>query len=186
MGLREVELNNYSNLQENLVIGLGDSFTEGKGAPLDSVWLKQMEHILEGRLSIKTLNAGVNGSDPLFEYMLFKYKLSQYEPKLVIVAINGSDINDIITRGGFERFNDNFSLNYKEPEWWEYFYSFSFIVRNIVHEILNMDWQFLTDDEKEQEVINAQDAIFACIKKFYEYSVQKNFKLLVIFHPYGL
>lgn len=184
LGLREAELSGFAGYSGNLIVGLGDSFTEGVGATFDSAWLKQLERILTDRgFRIKTLNAGVQGSDPLFGYMLLKYKLADLNPRLVIVAINNSDVYDVISMGGWDRFQNNFLVKYHPPEWWEYFYSFSFIVRNIVHGMLGMDRQFLTKEQKEAEEKKAKAEIIRCIQKFRDYSLEKNFNLLIVFHP---
>lgn len=80
---------------------LGDSFTECMGSTGDSTF----EHLLAwGNDSLEVMNCGMAGSDPFFEYKLFEDKLLKYKPDDVFVFVNVSDIFDVMTRGGFERF----------------------------------------------------------------------------------
>jgi hypothetical protein len=51
----------FDNEVENpIIVGLGDSFTQGVGTPPDSTWLKYIER----KLDLKTLNAGIGASNP--------------------------------------------------------------------------------------------------------------------------
>ncbi|MBU0487848.1 MAG: hypothetical protein KKA07_07995, partial [Bacteroidetes bacterium] len=133
------------------IIGLGDSFTEGVGSPQDSTWLRLLEANISGRektRSFQTINAGVSDSDPFAEYLLLERKLMIYKPDLVIVAVNTTDVDDIIVRGGMERFVDG-SIEYNSGPWWEFFYQFSYIVRVVVHRVLHYNFMLLSDQQYE-------------------------------------
>ncbi len=45
LGLSEENIPEVKPANEFRIIGLGDSFTEGVGAPYDSTWVKQLEKI---------------------------------------------------------------------------------------------------------------------------------------------
>ena len=168
------------------IIGIGDSFTEGVGSPQDSSWLK----LLEGNLTriypnkkMQTINAGQNGSDPISELLLLERRLIIYNPKIVIICINNSDISDVIIRGGKERFN-NGTVKYSKGPWWEFFYSFSYIFRNITHSIFNLNYLLLTDKQNEIENKIAIEKLKESIVTDYKsLAIKYSFKLIVVFHP---
>ncbi|MDP6909482.1 MAG: hypothetical protein QF371_08250, partial [Flavobacteriales bacterium] len=58
------------------IITLGDSFTEGIGAPYDSAWPRALEarisELLPKHRNVQVYNAGVSGSDPILNYMMLK------------------------------------------------------------------------------------------------------------------
>lgn len=184
VGLRDEELiidkNNYS------IIGLGDSFTEGVGSPQDSTWLKLLEHNLNSinlTSTVKTINGGISSSDPFIEYMILSKKLIQYSPDMVIVAINRSDIDDVITGGGFERF-DKSIFPYKYGPWWEFFYSYSYIFRSAMNSIFNINFLLLTEKKYEIEKKVAINKLAQCVFDNFKYLAnQKKFKLVVVLHP---
>ena len=116
-GLREAEIPVPNPHSDYRILALGDSFTEGRGAGQDSTWPKSLERKLNasaGSRKTMVINAGISGSDPFFEYQLLKERLLKYNPNMVIVAINSSDIDDLIIRGGMERFQPGGILKYKE------------------------------------------------------------------------
>lgn len=168
------------------ILCVGDSFTEGEGAPADSTWPVLFEQLLltsHPTVNIQCLNAGVSGSDPFYEYLLVERKLLNYRPKMVIVSINQSDIYDAIVRGGFERFDARGGLVYQQGPWWEIFYQFSYIFRNITHSVFKLNMQLMTDDQYEAEVAKAINKIEHCIyQKFKQLSLRKHFRLVVVLH----
>lgn len=69
----------------------GDSFTEGVGATNDS----SLPEILQLNMdSTEVMNCGVAGSDPLFEYVLFKEKILKYHPDEIVICFIQTDIWD--------------------------------------------------------------------------------------------
>lgn len=182
LGLRDNEI---PVATDNLIIGLGDSFTEGIGTNQDSTWLRFLEKNINNSSStkIKTLNAGVQGSDPYFEYVLLEHLLQTYKPKLVLLSVNTSDIDDIVIRGGSERFKPNGKVEFRNAPYWEKLYAVSFIFRAIVHSTKQLDWSLLTMEEKEGKSHQALDSIEACIKQFSDLARKNKFKLATIFHP---
>ena len=110
------------------ILCLGDSFTQGDGAPADStypVFLEQL--LLEDSLNVEVMNAGVCGSDPYFEINLFEQRLAQFEPDIVIFSISRQDFTqDIAIRGGFERFDPETG---KKTKFAELIYAYSHLFR---------------------------------------------------------
>ncbi len=105
------------------IVGLGDSYTEGVGTPEDSTWLQLVENNLNqvrrGQLKkIQCINGGIMGNEPIAEYIILKELLLPYKPRVVILAVNCTDISDIVELGGWERFNNN----HRKIPWYAYIY----------------------------------------------------------------
>ena len=187
-GLREVEIPIQKKESEFRIITLGDSFTEGAGVDYESSWPRVLEKRLSTKYSdkkITVINSGVSGSDPFFEYMLLSHRLLKYQPDLVVIAINSSDIFDISIKGGMERFLPDGEVEYrKKSPWWEYVYAASFISRHIIHDLYGVDHEFKKPGEKEIEQAYSLEQIYGSLFEFNTLSVENNFKLLVIFHPH--
>lgn len=185
LGLRGVEP--VMDTSKFTIIGLGDSFTEGMGAPQDSTWLSILQHKLNENDSlgvVQCINAGVSGSDLFYEYILLERQLLKFHPRLVIVAINNSDIDDIMVRGGMERFNNKGTVTYRKGPWWEFFYQFSFITRAVAHSLFKVDWRLMTAQQLQQERMAAIKEIELCLRQYYKPLAQAhNFKLMVVLHP---
>jgi hypothetical protein len=117
-GLADREHTPAKSVGEYRILALGDSLTEGDGAHADSTWLKFLERNLKKypiQRNLTFMNAGVCGSDPFYSYVLLKDRLIRYKPDLVLLALNASDLNDLLIRGGMERFLPDGSVKYKNP-----------------------------------------------------------------------
>ena len=168
------------------ILGVGDSFTEGIGTSNDSTWLKLLETRLNegaGLKRIKTFNAGISGNDPFFEYILLKEKLLAYQPDLIIVAINNSDISETIVRGGPERFLPDSTIEFREGPWYETLFGMSYICRVFVIEVLKYDWLFLTPEERKREESAAIDKIYLRLLQFGQLAKENDLNILLVFHP---
>jgi len=165
-----------------VIITLGDSFTEGFGAHEDSTWVKFLERQLTedstGRLSF--INAGISASDPIYEYRLLQEKLLAFNPKVVIVAY-GYELDDIILRGGKERF-EKMSLAIK-VKWWEPIFAVSHVFR-LMTKVLSLDDYLLISS---RDFRNRRNSAMQDLKKsiidFKNLSEENNFKLIIVFHP---
>lgn len=165
----------------------GDSFIQGIGAPYDSSCPKQLENLLNAAYrnnpQFEVWNCGVGGSDPFFEYQLLQDKLLRYQPDMVILGINWTDVDDIIIRGGWERFRADSTVSYNRPPWFEPLYGKSFIVRRIVHDILGYDWILLRPQEYSEAKIESTQKIKDCLKKFHRLCATRNIPFYVVFQP---
>jgi hypothetical protein len=161
---------------------LGDSYTQGVGAPVDSTFPKQLEYLTHD--SVETLNCGVSGSDPFFEYILLEKKiLKTYKPDRIYVAINSSDIFDVMTRGGFERFTEDGELHYKNTPWWEQLYAQMFLFRLFADKCLKVDFSLMSAAQRKQEQENAILELESCLDTFQKLCANNNVKLYFVFHP---
>lgn len=186
IGLRDDEPEKNNSLFT--IVGMGDSFTEGVGSPQDSTWptlLRKnlIEKAVFNKEKFQILNAGISGSDPVEQYFLLNEKLLVYSPNMVVLAVNNSDISDIILKGGKERW-DGEKLKYRNGPWWEFFYSYSFIVRSVVHSFFQLNHLFMTQKEYNFEVEKAVKTIQNIIEDdFLKLSINHDFKLILVFHP---
>ena len=162
------------------ILTLGDSFTQGYGTGLDSTYPKLLQSLLS---KTEVLNAGVAGSDPIFCEILLKEKLLSYHPNIVTVTFNLSDICDIMTRGGNERFLPDGTLRFKDAPWWEDWYANFRIVRVIVHHVFKMDYLFMTKQEHDIGVKKVMEILDKFTDRFSILCKKNNIRAIFIFHP---
>jgi len=166
------------------IICLGNSYTEGVGAPQDSTWPALLQNKINTITdNITVFNAGCSGSDPFFEYFLLKKRLLKYKPDIVLLTMGATDIHFYINRGGDERFTKE-GLKFRDTPKWEMLYAMSFVVRYFTDNILHYK-NFLSPKEYINEIENAQIDIYNCIQKFYKLSVDNSFKLIAVFYDDG-
>jgi len=96
-------------------------------------------------------------------YKLFKDKLLKYQPDLLIVTINSSDITDYIFRGGMERFKSDGSVHFRRGPWWKLIYRYSHFTRWYVHEALKYTSTFVRRKDVERVQNEARNAIVKCL-----------------------
>ena len=184
-GARNVELNSNQLNDSYKILCLGDSFTEGVGAPGDSTWVSILGNRLDtGSNNVTTINGARSGSDIFYEF--FKLKnlyIDAYDPNLVIFALNSTDVYDVSIRGGNERFISNEEVRYKDPPLWSPIYSISYTFRLLISQGLNINYHRLTSDEAKED----EDAIRIIQKlvlsEIIPFSKEKNFDVLFLFTP---
>lgn len=167
------------------IMAIGDSYTEGVGADNDSSFPKQLSYILRDSIPRRTevWNCGISGSDLVYEFRLFKDRLLKYDPDMLIVVVNSSDINDVVVRGGFERFQPDGSLRYRKGPWFEPLYARSYLVRRLVHDGLKYDRQFMPAGESTKMRTDAIHTLTMAIDSFTRLCADRNIKLLFVIHP---
>jgi lysophospholipase L1-like esterase len=185
-GCRDGEFSINKEPDEYRIIALGDSYTQGVGAPEDSTYADFLERDLSPQFPDKKIvvyNAGNSGSDPFFEYMVLRDKLMIYSPDLVIVAINSSDLQDVSIRGGMERFKPDGTVQYRKGPRWEVLYGISYIFRHIIHDFLAYDWNLVK--YKDQKVVLAQISLLLkdSVDRFKVLADEKGFDLMIVFNP---
>ena len=181
---RDGKLNN-NNKNKIRILTLGDSFTEGVGAPSDSSWSHLLENILNTNYNnnFEVFSAGVSSFDPYYSYYLFTDGLIPYKPDIVLLAVNGSDLNEVSIRGGMERFNKDGSITFKKGSIFEWLFATSFLTRLILINGLKYDFNLRppqppeTQFNEEINILKNSFTLFANAEKKYK------FKLITIFHP---
>jgi lysophospholipase L1-like esterase len=169
------------------VLGLGDSFTEGTGVDSSATWLKVLESELvrTSDFPIKTMNAGVGGSDPVFEYLLFEKKLLPYLPEFVILSVNSSDLYEIGLRGGFERFKEDGTTGRAVPKW-ESWYQRSHVFRFFIHAILNYNENLIPRSEALENRKRFVSLMKTICHKMDSLAATHDFEFLVVVHPISI
>ncbi len=167
------------------IIALGDSFTEGVGVSYDSTWVNKLGTSLNQQypeLHFSMVNAGVGGSDPVYEYMLFQEKLIQHSPDLVLMVMNGSDVAEIAHRGGFERFNPDGTTGSGRVSW-EWIYASNHIVRGVMHVLLGYNHYLVPVKEMEARKSLFVENVLDITERMSRLSVNKDFRVLYVIHP---
>jgi lysophospholipase L1-like esterase len=166
------------------ILALGDSFTWGMGASADSSWPAALQKGLKakGVNNVSICNGGVPGADPAYNFYSYR-KIYQktFEPDLLIVAFNVSDISDYIIRGGNKRYQPGFETAVPSPIWLPW-YASSLIFRLYMQNIFQIDPVLLISEQKKQEVINTVfTEIFETFLDISRYQLLRN-KTVVFAH----
>jgi lysophospholipase L1-like esterase len=113
------------------VLALGDSFTEGDGAPQDSCYVSLLSKTLNtDSIYFEFMNAGTCGSDPFFNFINYQDRLQNYQPDIILQSLSAGDLlTDMATRGGIERFKNDPFLTFNKAPWWEPIYAISHVSR---------------------------------------------------------
>jgi lysophospholipase L1-like esterase len=116
---------------EKRILALGNSFTEGDGAPYDSTYGSILAHTISASgHTAYVMNAGTCGSDPFFNFVNLRDRLLRYRPDIVILPLGSNEMtSDLLIRGGMERFQKDSTIRYTSGPWWEPIYALSYISR---------------------------------------------------------
>lgn len=185
-GFTQPMLTGKKKKNEYRILALGDSFTEGVGTHKDSTWLKFLSDSLQKLYPdkiITTFNAGVVSSDPVFQYVLLTEKFNHLDFDMVFVCTNESDLLDIVLRGGFERFQPNNTVKYKERPSWEWLYGLSYISRLVVINGLGYNHILMKQSDYDIKRMTSLKTIYQTHLMFYDYAQKNNIQLLSVFHP---
>jgi lysophospholipase L1-like esterase len=175
-----------NNQQAKLkILTLGDSFTFGMGAPSNKSWPDQLDSIIaiNKKDNVAVCNIATSGTDPIYMLDIFRNKFNElYQPNILLVSINDSDINDIITRGGMNRYQGGGPL-VKKPNWLP-LYASSMIFRLFKLTFNDIDPNLLIEKDKIDELnIQAFDALFETMLQFKTEAYIHNQKLIFIYNP---
>jgi lysophospholipase L1-like esterase len=130
LGFSDREWSLTKKKYEKRILALGDSFTEGDGAPDDSSYVSLLREKLDADSLVYVMNAGVCGSDPFINFVNYRDRLSNYHPGIILQTLSSGDINvDLMVRGGMERFLLDGTVQFKKAPWWEPIYAVSFLSR---------------------------------------------------------
>lgn len=164
------------------IIILGDSFTEGDGAPQDSSFPMQLQQFLGKEYEV--LNAGVRGSDPVFGVKNMEDRLLKYKPDLVVQTLCENDVlYDFCIRGGFERYLPNGTMAYHDPPFWEPIYAISSVGRMLLGN-LGVDLSKPCGDTQKPALIKERNQVlFEVFDRFEKLGKSNNFTTLILFFP---
>ncbi|MBS1593573.1 MAG: SGNH/GDSL hydrolase family protein [Bacteroidetes bacterium] len=184
-GLPDIDWKVTGAKGQKRVLTLGDSFTEGDGAPYDSSYPAQMAHMLKmtGDSLCYIMNGGVCGSDPFYNYVQLRDRLLQYEPDIVVQSWGSEDmLTDIVVRGGLERFQSDGSVRFKSAPWWEPLYAASYISREFFS-VLDYNQLLRKDGATQAELDEMNVSTRALLDKYIALCRQHGMKLIIVFHP---
>jgi len=140
------------------ILCIGDSFTHGIGAPQDSSWPKGLDMRLQQLgVEAEVINAGLQGSDPVYSMDFLENRLfNAYQPDIVLLAINTTDVYEVALRGGVERFVNDSTVRYRPAPWWEPMFELSHLVRGVVYSLGYNGYLLQNSDMRqvEEESIN--------------------------------
>jgi len=164
------------------VITLGDSFTEGDGAPMDSCYPALMQNMLGNKFEV--LNAGVRGSDPVFGIKNFEDRLLPFQPDLIVQSVSENDLLfDMCIRGGYERFQKDSTVKFNSPPWWEPIYAMSYSSR-VFFRVLGWDLSTPCGNVKNPALVANQNRLLQEVfDRFEKTAALNNTKVLVMFFP---
>ena len=163
------------------ILAIGDSFTEGVGTSYEESWVKQMETRWKDQ-NVQTINAGIGGSDPVYELALYRDKLTEYNPDLVVLTINSTDITDIIGRGGFDRFHEDGTAG-KDALSWEWIYATNHLFRMVMHGAFGYNSGLIKNADSEESKQESVKIIKEVIQQFDELTKREKTELLVVLQP---
>lgn len=186
--LDEYGLNNCKSCRDSGKLGilaLGDSFTWGMGAAAEKSWPQQLEDILiaRGATNVRVCNAGVPGSDPIYAFEAYKnvYR-STFEPVILIVAFNASDINDVVIRGGPNR-TARRAAALSNPSWLPW-YAGSLLYRSLKRSKENIDADLLIpESEKQALFFDAMTVLFENMLQINQYEALRGKKVIFLYTP---
>jgi hypothetical protein len=176
LGFRDKIYDTLKSSSTYRILVTGDSFAEGEGSPYDSTWPRTMEKYLrENGIHAEVIDAGVAGSDIIYDYVFYRDKLKQFHPDLVIASLNSSDYQDYITRGGMERFKKDGTTQYRPAPWYLFFYRHSLFARALLHKLcgFNITGLFLSYYDYNKSV-DSTDMVFSKIFCDYKKEAENN------------
>lgn len=111
------------------ILFLGDSFTEGYGAPQDSSYVSILRTLID-TAQAELMNAGIAGNDPVVSYVTYRDMLYKFKPDIIVQTLSSNDMNtDIAVKGGIERFRADSAIVFSSRPWWEPIYAMSYVSR---------------------------------------------------------
>ncbi len=180
VGLSEKEIQEEKG-DKFRIMAIGDSFTEGVGLSYKESWVKQMEKRWK-HYNVQTINAGIGGSDPVYEFALYRDKLRHFKPDVLVLTINSSDITDVSSRGGFERFHADGTAGKESPKW-EWIYASNHFFRMILHRLFDYDTNLVKGTMSDESMQTAVNHIKEAISKFQQLSTKEGTEFLVVLQP---
>jgi lysophospholipase L1-like esterase len=187
LGIRDVEHTLEKPQGVKRIVVLGDSFTEGVGAPFDSAWHQRMAYYLNQDSTLgewEIINGAASGGDPFYGYEMLRRVGLQYEPDLVIQVFNSTDVHDYMARGGMERFVNDSHTVWRQPNMALHLaYKYSHVVRFVVEELLKYNDFYQSPKEQLQLEHASVSAYHDLFLQMDSLTSANGAKLVVAFQP---
>jgi lysophospholipase L1-like esterase len=83
--------------EKTRILFLGDSYTFGQGVENDESYPEVVGRILnQQKLDVEVMNAGIPGSEILYDYLYMKEKITMLKPDIIVVGFFlGNDLSDL-------------------------------------------------------------------------------------------
>ena len=187
LGYSDYEWEEEKDSNEYRILCLGDSFTEGDGAHVDSSYVAHLRRLLVDRYpnrNISVLNAGKCGSDPFFNFKNYEDILYKYTPNLIIQTLSSSDLfSDIFMRGGMSRFGENYTLNMAStPQIRKFIFAISYTSR-VLFKLFGFNENLIKSTSFFQHKDKYLKITFSLIKKFRNESLKNDNHFLLVILP---
>ena len=184
LGLREREIPIAKTDSMKRIFVLGDSFVEGDGVDYEHSMPWYLEKELNGKgIKCEVYDCGVAGSDPIYNYVLLRDKLMKYHPTHVIMCFNNSDVDDIILRGGMERFQKDGTTVTRNGPWWQGLYAWSHTVR-MVATAKGYGETFISKKEERALQDTAVNRIYDCLQMTRQLCAEQGIYYISVLQPY--
>ena len=186
LGNREKSIRTFIKDTSSIkIICLGDSFTEGDGAPYDSSWVRKFEYCinLNNEVKYKIYNAGSCGSDVFYNNKILTNKLMSLKPQIVIECINSTDVSDVVWRGGLERFNEDGTVSGKVGPSWEFLYHISHVFRAFMHVFYKYNENLISENNLQQKEKKAVSLITYQVEQTAQFCLKNQIEYHLLIHP---
>ncbi len=166
LGLREREITDELLAGREIIVCIGDSFTEGVGTDYENSWPQVLERKLSNRgdNDFVVINAGISGSDPVKYIYVFNYLNNYINSDYLIISIGSNDLLDIIFKGGNERYKKDSFYQWDAPICY-YFYSWNFVFRAISNLIYDYPEIYCNEKEFREKLSFACNEIVKAVQK---------------------
>ena len=187
LGFRDIEHPLIKPPGELRIMAIGDSFTEGQGARFEQTWLNQLGRKLNIEHTgsrFRMISGGAAGSDPFFGYRILEDKLLAYQPDLVLLDINHSDILDVVIRGGMERFLPDGTLKIADHPDMPWLYEHSHFARFIMFELFDYTHLMITHSERDKKAQQALEKTMQLVLDYDALLKSRGIDFTPIIHPF--
>lgn len=185
LGFREREVSATKPDSTVRIIVTGDSFTEGVGAPYDSTWPRLLEkYLIEEECIVQVVDAARSGSDVFYDYVFYRDKLKGVSHEIVLAAVNLTDYQDYIFRGGLGRFKADGKTHYTQPPWYEFFYKHSHLLRAVMMRVNNYPFNgiFVSQKDYVEGWQATSDSIVSALALYDSVAKSNGAKFVVVLH----
>lgn len=187
LGFRDIEHPVSKPPNELRLLAIGDSFTESWGARFEHSWLNELGRDLNAAQSanhFRMICGGVSGSDPFYGYRIMLDKLLAYQPDLVLLVVNHSDIMDVITRGGMERFAPDGTTSPVDAPDLPWMFDSSQLVRMILFEVFDYTHALVPRKERNIKGEQALEKIKKLVLEYDSLLASQGIEFALVIHPY--
>ncbi len=185
LGFSDIEWKKEKKANEKRILSLGDSFTEGDGAPFDSTYVSILRNRFMAKDStITIMNAGTCGNDPFVNFVNYRDRLYKYNPDEIIQTLSSGDlVVDIMVRGGMERFQKNGKVQYKKAPWWEPIYALNYTSR-LFFSAIGYNELLMNENDIVQNKKNLDSIVVDLFKQYATLAKEHNCKLTIVLQPF--